>query len=136
MNITEKQLANLKPIQKGQLSSEEVKKRQINGGKKSVEVRRERKKFKELLETALNTTNETTGECYDVELVKSLINKALSGDVKAFEVIRDTVGEKPIEELNVSSPVYAPVLNKKEKEEFNNFIINSIKSNREENQNK
>ena len=72
------------------------------GGEKSGEVKRERKKFKELLEIALNMTNETTGECYDVELVKSLINKALSGDVKAFEVIRDTVGEKPIDKVETT----------------------------------
>ena len=35
-----KQDANLKPIQKGELSNEELKKRQSNGGKKSGEVRR------------------------------------------------------------------------------------------------
>lgn len=35
-----KQDANLKPIKKGQLSKEELKKRQSNGGKKSGEVRR------------------------------------------------------------------------------------------------
>lgn len=40
MARTPKQLANLKPIKKGDLSNEELKKRQSNGGKKSAEVRR------------------------------------------------------------------------------------------------
>ena len=40
---------NLQPIQKGQLSKEELKKRQSNGGKKSGEVRRQRKQFQESL---------------------------------------------------------------------------------------
>lgn len=35
--------ANLKPIQKGDLSKEELKKRQSNGGKRSGEVRREKR---------------------------------------------------------------------------------------------
>jgi hypothetical protein len=29
----------------------------------------------------------------------SLIDKALEGDTKAFQIIRDTIGEKPIEQL-------------------------------------
>lgn len=42
---------NLRPIQKGQLSKEELKKRQSNGGKKSGQVRRERANFKNILTT-------------------------------------------------------------------------------------
>ena len=32
----------------------------------------------------------------------ALINKALDGDIKAFEVIRDTIGEKPTNEHIIS----------------------------------
>ena len=42
---------NLKPIKKGELSKEELKKRQSNGGKKSGQVRRERANFKNILTT-------------------------------------------------------------------------------------
>lgn len=42
---------NLRPIRKGQLSKEELKKRQSNGGKKSGQVRRERANFKNILTT-------------------------------------------------------------------------------------
>ena len=40
---------NLKPIKSGELSKEELKKRQSNGGKKSGQVRRERANFKNIL---------------------------------------------------------------------------------------
>lgn len=42
---------NLKPIKSGELSKEELKKRQSNGGKKSGQVRRERANFKNILTT-------------------------------------------------------------------------------------
>ena len=42
-----KQNANLKPIKKGDLSKEELKKRQSNGGKKSGEVRRQKRDARE-----------------------------------------------------------------------------------------
>ena len=32
----------------------------------------------------------------------SLIKEALSGDVKAFLAIRDTIGEKPVEEITTT----------------------------------
>ena len=32
----------------------------------------------------------------------SVIQKALKGDTKAFEIIRDTIGEKPKEEINAN----------------------------------
>jgi hypothetical protein len=35
------------------------------------------------------------------QLTTSLIDSALSGNVRAYEIIRDTIGEKPIEEAEV-----------------------------------
>ena len=36
----------------------------------------------------------------------ALIKRALTGDTKAFEVIRDTIGEKPVEQVqNLNPPV-------------------------------
>lgn len=87
---------NLKPIKKGQLSKEELKKRQSNGGKKSGEKRRERKLLKE--ELLMLLANDETQKKISLALLK----KALEGDVKAFEVIRDTIGEKPINKQEVS----------------------------------
>lgn len=63
------------------------------GGKKSGEARRDRKKLKEALLLLL-----AKGEIQD-NICLALIEKAQSGDVKAFEVIRDTIGEKPVDKL-------------------------------------
>lgn len=63
------------------------------GGIKSGEVRRKRKSLKETLLLLLeegNTQNDIT---------LALIEKAKSGDVKAYESIRDTIGEKPTDKM-------------------------------------
>ncbi len=80
---------NLKPVR----SKDEARRRGANGGKKSGEARRERKALKEQLLLLLKTGNAQK------ELCTALLEKALSGDVKAFEVIRDTIGEKPVEKV-------------------------------------
>lgn len=51
-----------------------------------------------LLKTVKTTTD---GEEKTVQegILASLIMKALSGDVRAFEVIRDTIGEKPVDKV-------------------------------------
>ena len=87
---------NLRPSEY-KLSQEEAKK----GGIKSGESRRARKTLKETLLMMLeegDTQNNIT---------LALLDKALKGDTKAYEVIRDTVGEKPtdkVEQINTSSP--------------------------------
>lgn len=80
---------NLKPIKAGELSKEEAKKRGAKGGIKSGEVRRERKLLKDELLLLLST-----GKTQE-KISLALIQKALKGDTKAFEIIRDTIGEKP-----------------------------------------
>lgn len=78
------------------LSSEEAKKNGSKGGKKSAEVRREQKTFKELAKSHLTDEQK-------IMLLDRLYDKALEGDVKAFEVLRDTLGEKPKEEVAVTT---------------------------------
>ena len=91
-------IENLKPIQKGQLSNEELKQRGSNGGIKSGEVRREKKLFKEAIEKKLGASLD--------EIIDSLIDKAKTGDVNSSVFLRDTIGEKPTDKvegsLNVS----------------------------------
>ena len=79
-------MANSENLKK--LSSEEARKNGKKGGIKSVEVRRARKTLKE--ELLLLLSNGDTQE----RLSLALIEKAFKGDTKAFEVIRDTIGEK------------------------------------------
>lgn len=101
-------IKNLKPIKS--LSSEEAKKRGSLGGKKSAEVRRARSTFNKSLVEALekNGTQEA--------IVKAIIKEAKKGNIKAFEVIRDTVGEKPRDELNLSGTVNNPYTGLSEEE--------------------
>ena len=66
------------------------------GGKASAEAKKARKTLKETLLMMLeegNTQNDIT---------LALLQKALNGDTKAYEVIRDTVGEKPTDKIEQS----------------------------------
>lgn len=86
---------NLIPTNKR--SKDEARKLGQKGGKKSGEVRRMRKTLKEQLLLLLKEGDIQENLCL------ALIEKALNGDTKAFQIIRDTIGEKPIEQLCMSS---------------------------------
>lgn len=70
------------------------------GGQATAEMWERRRTFREAIEALLDTEVEA-GVTYREAIVKALCDKALEGSVHAFEVIRDTVGEKPSENLNV-----------------------------------
>lgn len=108
---TEKQLANLKPKK---LTSEEAKRMGSNGGKKSVEKRRQLKTWKEILTTMLDTpATEKQAEAlkkYGIEaddatiqsaiLYQHILGKAITGDKWAIEKlaqITDNNGTQKIE---------------------------------------
>ena len=63
------------------------------GGIASGKARRERKTLKE--ELLLLLSKGDTQQKISI----ALLQKAMSGDTKAFEVIRDSIGEKPIEKI-------------------------------------
>lgn len=88
-------IENLKP-----LSTEKAREIGKKGGKKSGEVRRERKAFKEALILALETKkdNKTIQEIG----IDSLMQKYMTGDLEAFKVVRDTIGEKPTDKVDIS----------------------------------
>ena len=67
-----------------------------NGGLASGEARRKRKTLKEELLLMLSD-----GETQQ-SVTLALIEKAMSGDTKAFEVIRDTIGEKPVDKVMIA----------------------------------
>ena len=52
-----------------------------------------------MLLLALSEINAETGKSKREEINEALIKKAIKGDTKAFELIRDTVGEKPVEQI-------------------------------------
>ena len=99
--MTEK--SNLK-----RLTSEEARINGAKGGKKSVEVRRQKKLLKELLEEALE--KETKTGTLAIDITNALIKKAKKGNVKAYEVIRDTIAQKPTEIVKIENPQATKVL--------------------------
>lgn len=86
-----KRMANTKNLipQAHALTVEELSK----GGVNSAISRRNRKRLREELEILLEIGDTQRS------VAAALINKAINGDVRAFEVIRDTIGEKPVERV-------------------------------------
>lgn len=78
------------------LSTKEAREIGKKGGKKSAEARKARKTLKEELLLLLSQGN--TQE----KISLALIQKALNGDTKAFEVIRDSIGEKQVEKIQAN----------------------------------
>lgn len=76
-------------------SSSEARKNGKKGGIASGRKRRERKALKEELLLLLSQGNTQQ------KISLGLLNKAIQGDVKAFEVIRDTIGEKPTDKQEI-----------------------------------
>ena len=90
-------------------TSEEARKNGSKGGKASAEARHRKKLLRECLEELLERKvigsdgKKITGAD---EVAIALYRKATKGDVKAFEALRDTIGQKPIDKVQTaqSSP--------------------------------
>ncbi len=108
---------NLKPFTAEQ-SREEAVKNGKRGGIASGEAKRKRKSLREQLELLLE--NGDTQESVAV----ALIEKAMKGDVKAFEVIRDTIGEKPVDKVETKQTVVD--MSKFTTEELKEMLDNDI----------
>lgn len=92
-------MANEQNLRPGEykLTHEEQKK----GGAASVRARRARKTLREELLTLL--ADGDTQQKISVALILEAINGNRAGSVsKAFETIRDTIGEKPVEKVMLS----------------------------------
>lgn len=89
----------LSPIQ----DKAEAQRRGRAGGIASGKARQKRKELRELLEAALSLPDEERGMSNAEAIAAALVVKAKSGDVRAFEAIRDTVGEKPVNRLDHTS---------------------------------
>ena len=94
---------NLKPIQ----STSEARERGRKGGIASGEARRARKTLRAELEAllAVHPTDKDGKESelsYQSAMAVAILKKALKGDTKAFELIRDTIGEKPAERITLA----------------------------------
>lgn len=93
----------------------ELKNMAKKGGKKSGQVRRQRKQLKDLFLSMLSTpipqdelkekitSMGLDGEekNYNTLLGMTTLNEALKGNMRAVELIRDTIGEKPVENVEL-----------------------------------
>ena len=107
------------------LTSDELRARATKGGIASGKARREKKAMKETLETLLSMPLKD-GRATELETIKNVaaikgknitvqeaimlaqVQKALKGDTRAAEYIRDTSGNKAKEEVALSGSVNNP----------------------------
>ena len=106
-------------------SAKEARERGAKGGKASGKARREKKAMKETLETLL-TMNLTEGKGDEIETIQSIaelkgknisvqeaimlaqIRKAMKGDTRAAEFVRDASGNKLAENVTLTGNVNNP----------------------------
>ena len=98
------------------LTSEEARENGRKGGLASVEARRAKKTMKEMLDYLLEKEieNSRTGEkvTYREAMLIAAIKKAIKGDIKASQFVRDTAGEAPITKTEVTGKNGAPLVQK------------------------
>ena len=97
---TRKSIRNLTP--NSERTPKERREIAKKGGIASGKVRAERKTLSEELKALLSVKNDD-GLKTAQKITLALIEQAVNGNVKAFEVIRDTIGEKPKDNLNLSA---------------------------------
>ena len=76
------------------------------GGKAAAAKNRAKKALRdELIALLMVETESKDGKKHTTQeaISVALIRKAMNGDTKAFEIIRDTIGEKPVENVKVTS---------------------------------
>lgn len=73
----------------------------VKAGEASRAVYAERKKISETIDIFLKKVDDKDGKTMQEKIVEAIGLKAMEGCVGAFEAIRDTVGEKPTDNVNV-----------------------------------
>lgn len=86
-------------IPNSERSPKELREMARNGGLASGEARRKRKTLKEELLLLLSDGDTQKS------VTLALIAKAMDGDTRAFEIIRDTIGEKPVDKVESKQTV-------------------------------
>ena len=99
---------NGQPLPEGRRfqQGEEQRERARRAGRKSGQVRRERKTMRQELEALLaEEIHDKNGKAMNTQKAVStaLIKAALNGSVQAFTTIRDTIGEKPVDVVDIQA---------------------------------
>lgn len=93
-------MANEQNLLKGDEKHKFTPEEHSKGGKRSAEVRRQKRDLRRALEMLLEKefTDKNGNVATGAEAITTkLFEKAMKGDVRAFETLRDTVGQKPVE---------------------------------------
>lgn len=78
-----------------------------SAGRASGKKRRQLRTLREELLVLLSeTTPGPNGRDMTVQegITASLVKRAMDGDTKAYEIIRDTIGQKPVESVTINTP--------------------------------
>lgn len=109
---------NLRP--QNTRTKEEQRRIAIAGGKASGEARRKKRELKErcklllelmpnadLVHASLDSSIELPegSDMYDLMIAKMIQVAVLDGNVKAFAAVRDSAGDKPVDETNINAAV-------------------------------
>lgn len=98
-------MANEQNLVKGDVAHKLTAEEQSMGGKRSAEVRREKRDLRKALEILMEqeiTDKKGNTKTGTEAMALAVFQKALKGDTKAWEIVRDTVGQKPIEKVQVA----------------------------------
>lgn len=79
---------------------EERRKNAQKAGKASAKKSKERKEFKEALKLALTVVMDNNKTVQEIG-IEALMEKFMKGDPKVFEIVRDSIGEKPTDKQEV-----------------------------------
>ena len=88
----------VRPLEKGTQRTKEI---TSKAGKAAQAANAERRKIAETIDIFLKTVDETTGKTMQEKIVEAMGLKAMDGCVGAFEALRDTVGEKPTDQVSL-----------------------------------
>ena len=88
-------------IPQNQRTKEEQRRIATMGGVASGEARRAKKTMREVLEVLLETVDKDSDKTNIEVMMASAVRKAMNGDLKAMEFVRDTSGQKPDTQITV-----------------------------------
>jgi len=105
---------NLIPF--GERTEKEQREIQVKGGIASGEARRAKKTMKEMLDYLLEKEieNKATGEkvtCREA-MLSAMVKKAIKGDIRACQFVRDTSGETPVTKTELTGKDGSPLIQK------------------------
>jgi hypothetical protein len=88
----------IKPLEKGTQRTKEI---ASKAGKVAQAANAERRKMAETIDLFLKSVDETTGMTMQEKIIAAMGSKAMDGCVGAAEFLRDTVGEKPTDQVSL-----------------------------------